>query len=461
MDREVTLLEVLTAREARAARQRELTEEFRLPLISFTMNIAGPIKNSPVIRRAFHEGLHRVTDALAAGRVGTARLEKVEAVTGCEALIAVEGEAGAIKELCLEIEDRDPLGRLFDIDVISPNGEKLDREETGRGPRPCLVCGEPGRGCASRRAHSVPELQAATAAILEGHFGPRDAERMAAQAARALIYEVCATPKPGLVDRANNGSHRDMDVFTFVDSAAALLPYFRRAAELGRETHGAAPDETFALLRREGIAAEREMFRATGGVNTHKGAIFTLGIVCAAAGRLWRPEHPWAGEGAVLRECAAMSKKAVEADFAAMSAAPPSTHGHRLFLTGGQRGIRGELAAGLPSVREVGLPALKEALSAGGTLERAGCAALIRMIASVEDTNLLSRGGIQGQRWAAEEAARVPGPLPDVEALSALDREFIARGLSPGGCADLLAVTYFLHFCGSGDVWDIIEENEN
>ncbi len=106
------------------------------------------------------------------------------------------------------------------------------------------------------------------------------------------MYEVCTTPKPGLVDRHNNGSHRDMDLFTFLDSTTALLPYWHQAVSIGQETAGLLPEETFARLREAGLAAERAMFRATGGVNTHKGAVFSLGCVLGAAGRLWTRRGP-------------------------------------------------------------------------------------------------------------------------------------------------------------------------
>ena len=447
MDREVTLPEMLEAREARVFRQQTLMARYALPVISFSLNIAGPIKNGPVIRRTFQEGLSRLTGALRAARVNIAYLEEVDQVTGCEAILSVQGEARDIKGLCVELEDEDALGRLFDMDVLDPDGRKLDRESFGRPPRPCLVCGKAGKGCASRRLHTVEQLREATEQIMRDFFAQKDEELIAGQAVRALLYEVCTTPKPGLVDRANNGSHKDMNVFTFLDSTAALLPYFRKAVFIGWKTAERSPGETFLRLRRAGLEAERSMFAATKGINTHKGAIFSLGTVCAAAGRLWTPETPWAGTDRILEECAALSREAVEEDLAGLRAQAAQTTGQRLFLEQGVRGIRGELADGLPSVRRVGLPALEKALEAGASLEDAGAAVLIRLIAQVTDTNLIARGGTEGQQWAARAAAELAGAVPDKGAIQALDRDFIRRNLSPGGCADLLAITYFLCFC--------------
>lgn len=448
MEREVTLMEMLEAREARASRQRELLEQYACPVVSFTLNIAGPVKNGPVLRRAFREGLARLEDALAAHGLHPLHQEEVDRPTGCEALWAVSGPGRAIKALCAQIEDRDALGRLFDLDVLEPGTGKWDREALGLPPRPCLVCGKAGKGCASRRLHPVAEIQAKTRAILRDFFARKDREFLAAQGARALMYEVCTTPKPGLVDRHNNGSHRDMDVFTFLDSTAALLPYLNQAAAIGQETAHRPPEETFQRLREAGLEAERAMFQATHGVNTHKGAIFSMGCLLGASGRLWTPEGPCRNPERLLAECARMSAPAAEAFFAALTPENTRTAGERLYVETGARGVRGEAADGFPSVLETGLPALRAALEEGASLEEAGAAALLALMARTGDTNLFARGGAEGQAWAMERAGALleGGPRPAREAVEALDRAMIQKNLSPGGCADLLSITYFLTF---------------
>ncbi len=447
MPREVTLMEMLDAREERVFRQEQLLEQYTLPLVSFSLNIPGPVKNSPVIRRTFREGLSRLEDALREARLPLEHREEKDAVTGCEALLAVRADPLSLKALCIQLEDEDALGRLFDLDVIDPRGLKLDREELGHPPRPCLVCGAPGKGCASRRLHTVEQLQKATWSIMEDHFARRDTRLIAAQAVHALLYEVCVTPKPGLVDRVSNGSHRDMDLFTFLDSTTALLPWFSDAVSLGQRTATQPEEKAFHRLRRAGMEAERSMFAATGGVNTHKGAIFSLGTVCAAAGRLWTPENPWPRTEDILRECSRLCRQAVEEDFTAIRADSGGSTGQKLYRSRGLRGIRGELADGLPAVRHIALPALRAALEAGATLEQAGTAALVRLIACVTDTNLIARGGLEGQKWAAQAASALEGPIPSWDDLDDLDQAFTRRNLSPGGCADLLAIAFFLYFC--------------
>ena len=441
--REISLQEVLDTRERRAWKQRELLGQFHRPVLSFTMNIPGPVKDSPLIRRGFDAGLRRLDKALrGAGFVLLSREELREA-TGCELLCAVEAKAEEIKALCLEIEESSPLGRLFDLDVIGTDGQKLARQEERR----CLVCGRQGRGCASRRLHSLAELDAAVTGLLRNGLLAEDAEALDALASKALLDEVDTTPKPGLVDRNNNGSHRDMTPETFRKSVEALRGYWKNCFLSGAETAKDPPDAAFRQLRQLGLQAEAAMFHATGGVNTHKGAIFTLGTLCGAIGRLWRPDGPCRDVDAIAKAAKELCTAAIEADFAALDqGAAPRSAGERLYLSCGIRGIRGELAAGLPSLLQTALPRLEEGLARGLSWNDAGAAALLHLIALGQDSNMVKRGGTK-QAEAVSQALRetlAKTPFPPLSFADALDRDFIRQDLSPGGCADLLAAAYFL-----------------
>lgn len=446
MEREVTLMEMLEAREARVRRQDGFRERYGAPAVSFSLNIAGPVKDSPLIRRAFRAGQEQLEAGLRAAKLAVLDQAEYLAHTGCEALYAVEGTAREIKAVCVSIEDGSPMGRLFDMDVLDRDGRKLDREETGGEARKCIVCGAPGKGCASRRVHSAQEVRDAARSILEAGFASADRERAAALATKALLDEACTTPKPGLVDRAGSGSHQDMDIFTFTASAAALAPYWGTCFAIGRETAGRSPAESFAALKRAGQRAERAMFAATGGVNTHKGAVFTLGTICGAVGRLWRPEAPCKDAETILAECGAMASAAVEADFAALNVRTARTAGEKLYLEKGASGARGEAARGFPGVSGTALPVLRQAQAAGLSRNDAGVAALLHLIARGTDTNMISRGGPARAARAAAACAQIlkDRPLPGAEDADRLDRDFIRENLSPGGCADLLAAAFFL-----------------
>ena len=433
---EVTLVQMLEARERRAARQTALSREFRKPLVSFSLNIPGPVKDSPLIRRAFYEGCALLNEHLPC----VLHRELTEAVTGCEAIYVADLDPLALKTITTAIEDQNGLGRLFDMDVIGPDLHKLDREAVGGGSRDCIVCGAPGRGCASRRIHSVEQLQNATRCILEDHFRREDAARIGDLAVQSLLDEVHTTPKPGLVDRRNCGSHTDMDLSTFHASARAIAPYFRSCAAIGMETAGLTAAETFRRLRQAGLQAERDMYAATAGVNTHKGAIFTLGILCGAAGRLWKPEGI-CEKALLFSEVAAMAEEAMEADWKRGG----DTAGYRLYAQHGIQGIRGEAARGLPSVADVALPAFREYLEHGMERNEAGVLTLLGLIARVEDTNMIARGGLKLAREAAQKTQLLLNRKPSIAQVEALDDWFIRHNLSPGGCADLLAATYFIH----------------
>ena len=431
---EVCLQDILDAREARVRLQQQFLETYRCPLVCFTMNIAGPVKTSPLIQRGFQYGMDALAEQIPLDSVQKQLVQS--SATGDTAIYAVKMDAKKLKAICTAIEESSPLGRLFDMDVIDVDGAKLERQ-TQRG---CIVCGTPGRGCASKRLHSVDQLQKTTNRILTEHFAKVDAQRIASKAVQCLIDEVNTTPKPGLVDRRNNGSHKDMTIDHFLASAQALKPYFTQCVQIGQENSTIAPSEIFPLLRQAGLQAEKAMYAATGGVNTHKGAIYTLGVLCGSIGRLWTAQVPVADTSDILKESAKVVKAAAEAD---LQSATGSTSGEKIYLQYGIGGIRSEVAKGLPSVANIALPYFTKALQNGLTRNDAGCNALLHLIANVDDTNLYHRGGKDGAVWAATAAKRIL-PKPTVEEIYDLDAAFIRRNLSPGGCADLLAVTIFL-----------------
>ena len=284
-------------------------------------------------------------------------------------------------------------------------------------------------------------------------------EQAASLAVRALLYEVCTTPKPGLVDRNNTGSHRDMDIFTFMRSSASLWPYFARCFSAGAASSGRPAPETFAALRPLGMQAEKEMFRVTGGINTHKGAIFTIGLALAALGRLCglpkqdRDRISGDPAGRILSEISSMTEGTVSKELEGLSEETARTAGQRFYLEYGVTGIRGQAEAGFPTVLKFGLPALEKGLAAGKSPDEAGCAAMLQILARTTDTNMISRGGRETQLKKAAGLLRLleTTPYPDNETLLALDREYIEENLSPGGSADLLALCWLLHFVkGSG-----------
>lgn len=161
---EINLMQMLDCRERRNAVQNELLQKYRRPVISFCMNIPGPVKTNPQIRGAFLAGRRELTSALQKNSFAILQAFDIAEATGDEWIAAVDADAAKIKELTMEIENRHPLGRLFDMDVIDLQGEKLSRPRF----RKCLICGKQAQECARARAHSVKEMQDAVMKMLAG-----------------------------------------------------------------------------------------------------------------------------------------------------------------------------------------------------------------------------------------------------------------------------------------------------
>lgn len=440
---EVTLQQILDAREHRASRQQALLQEYGKPLICFTMNIAGPTKNSALITHGFHLGNRLLHAQLSGSGISLLHKERYEEAAGCEGYYVADADSTELKKLAVQIEDNLPVGRLFDMDVIAPDGSKVSRERLDLPGRKCLLCNNPVYICSRSRAHSVEALQEKTRELLQNALWQQDAQHIGVLAVKSLLYEVCTTPKPGLVDRRNNGSHKDMDIFTFLSSSAALQPYFTGCALTGLQTAQADARETFEKIRFLGKQAEQAMLQATNGVNTHKGAIFTLGLLCAAVGRLDAAQRT---PEAICAQAAAMTAGLTEAD---MKKAVAQTTGEKLYAQYGITGVRGQAEAGFPALLRAGLPTLKEGLRQGLSLEEAGCAALLKLMCAVTDTNLIARSDLVTQQQVCQEVESLlkETPFPGEETLVKLDNAFIEKKLSPGGSADLLAATYFLYSC--------------
>ena len=448
---EVSLDEMLCRRECRVHIQQRLMESHPSALISFTMNIPGPVKDSELIRLGFDLGLHRLRSMFKTQGIELLHEEEQRLSTGPEAFFAVSHDPFSLKELCCLIEDQDELGRLFDIDIIKPDGKKVSREDVGQPSRGCIICGSPGAQCARARKHSLPELRSRVISILYDAVNQHELLFIRQLCSRALLYEVCTAPKPGLVDRCGNGSHRDMDIYTFIDSTLALEDYFGKCFIKGRQGCFDPPQEVFRSIRPLGRLAEQRMYDATGGVNTHKGAIFSLGMVSAALGMT--KSCSWRRPEAVLSLCSDMAKGIVAKELESLNEGSLLTAGQRLYLRYGITGIRGQAEAGFSAVISTGLPVLAEGLKRGYSLERSGCAALLWIMTAAADTNLISRGGMDAYKQLQKKLRSLlkRSAYPSFLQLKALDKYFMERNLSPGGSADLLALTYLFYFLQTED----------
>jgi triphosphoribosyl-dephospho-CoA synthase len=231
-----------------------------------------------------------------------------------------------------------------------------------------------------------------------------------------------------------------MDAATFLRSIASLRGYFVDIADAG--ARGAA----FAELRGLGIVAERRMLAATQGANTHRGAIFTLGLLAAAAGVL-------AARGVGVGDPALRDAVRTWHDdlvVFTVDGAAPASHGRYVAARYGASGARGEALRAFPAVFDIALPALRDALARGAVGSAAQMHAFFALLARVDDTNVLYRSGRGGLAFMQRRARAflAAGSVFDDDwrtRAHSLHREASARGISPGGCADLLAACWFVH----------------
>ncbi|WLG62053.1 triphosphoribosyl-dephospho-CoA synthase [Pseudomonas sp. FP1762] len=259
------------------------------------------------------------------------------------------------------------------------------------------------------------------------------ADRLADLAVDALIDEADLSPKPALVDRRGNGAHTDLHLGLMHASALALWPAFKEMAEAALETGevGVPLREAIGRIGREG---EQAMLVTTNGVNTHRGAIWALGLLVTAAAL--QPKS--------IALCAA--RLALLDD---RYAPTPLSHGAQVAQRYGARGAREEAQLGFPSVLQRGLPQLHKSRANGHGEQNARLDALLAIMTELADTCVLYRAGEPGLHAMQAGAQAVldaggSASLSGRRRLHELDQQLIALNASPGGAADLLAATLLL-----------------
>lgn len=270
----------------------------------------------------------------------------------------------------------------------------------------------------------------------------------------SLLEEVQTTPKPGLVDLWDTGAHLDMDCQTFEKSAKAITPYLTQMFGIGYYGYSNDKKEScerlFLEIRKVGKRAEQAMFQATGGVNTHKGIIFTMGILAAASGLSMKVNGQMDMEKVFLY-VQRMTERILEQEIEDIEKRKPVTHGEILFAASGERGIRGEAQKGFPIITRTAYPVLKALRECGYDENNCNIQMLLEVIGVLNDTNVLSRGGKEQLVWIKQTAQNilqqggafsVTGQLE----LREFNQECIRRNLSPGGAADILAATLYLYY---------------
>ncbi len=444
----VTLQQVLQAKEDRLYKRQAFQAQHPHTTISLSLNIPGAQKDSPAIRLLFGKAVTCLQSSLTILACQTTYCQ-----TGPHGLFAVAEQPVHSKAITCQLEKSSGYARLWDFDVYQPDGQAVADSNRQHG-RPCLLCDQPAIACMRAAQHSQTELQAKVnslfvelAAEQSNAISPL-AQHYGALALEATLYEIACCPSPGLVDPLHNGAHKDMDFFTFQSSSAALAHTFNRCLQAGLQ-HSGSPQELLPVLRQIGQQGEAKMFAATAGINTHKGLLFSLGLTLGATGIALQTQQ------APKAQTISRLLQQITADLIASELATlgdqARTAGEKSYQRFALTGIRGEVAAGLPSVINFALPTLKQSLLQGLDLNKSLLKTLLTLITVVDDTTILNRSPqIETLNWLKTQAydflqTNCLEQTDWQEKLWQLDERFIARNLSPGGSADLLAITWYLY----------------
>lgn len=278
---------------------------------------------------------------------------------------------------------------------------------------------------------------------------------------KAILMEVCAWPKPGLVTPLSQGAHTDMDIWLFITSSSTIAPCFTLCAIAG-ENHIGELTELFPVIRKIGIQYENKLLNATQQINTQRGILFSSALLAAVAGWLSAQNQPLT-YCALSQNISTLCQNLCRNDFAQLNQRAAKTQGEKLYSEFGITGIRGEAEHGFPLVYNIALPALHQALAHQLSWRESLIHTLLALMACCEDTTVLSRGGQKALREMQSRAQRLVdqgGMLqPDIgKKLTDFNQWCVDNWISPGGCADLLALTLAMYFLCQGDK-HLIQEN--
>ena len=437
----------LELREERVELQKNLLNKFNYPLIAVRTNYPGENKLEPLATKIADIAANEIKDYFREKILYEKVLENLE---GKIYLFVIKEKAETIKEITVTFEENHILGRCLDIDVYSTDGTSLSRSMFGYPKRKCMICDNLAFICGRSMKHSHQEIKNV---ILEKYIAYNDyltkkneiVKKIGDLALNSMIYEVATAPSFGLVSPLTQGSHDDMDFFTFLKSSFAIKEGFERMAEIA---YSYLPlEKAFLQSRKIGIEMEINMFNATENVNTHKGMIFLLGIVVVTATRALYENKNFDNIQPLIKDMC----KDILKDFENVKDKKELTHGERLYVNYGFTGVRGEVKAGLDVVFNGSLKILENSLNKSSDFNLAFVQTLIFLMGKVMDSTIVHRHDIHMLHRIKREAEAFfeNGGIYKEDGIKIardMENAYIKEKISPGGSADLLAITIFLYF---------------
>ncbi|PID88178.1 MAG: hypothetical protein CSB06_01690 [Bacteroidia bacterium] len=440
---------VLEAREERASLRKTFAAKKILSL-SLSLNIPGYPKSNPLLQQFFFDVKKELETFLKAHGVlqkeDLSRYRKDAAgdffITGID---TPNLSAQKLKELTEIFETTHPQARLIDVDIFSSEGIPVSSGKA----KLCYFCNEhPAVFCMRKKLHDYKDIRQKikqnVSKYLEEKRTKNIASQLASYALRSLIYEVSLSPKPGLVDFYDSGIHRDMHFFTFIDSSAALSNSFMKFATLGCN-YTKPLSEALPEIRKIGLRAEEIMFQTTGGINTQKGLIFLMGISLFSVAYVLKEQEPFTFSKfrkTVQTICTGLVKKELSANTA-------QTHGEKVFAKYGKRiggGARYEAESGFATIFDFAMPVLEsqtDFLQNPQLLQQTLRKVLLTLMSENNDTNILFRSDLETLKQLKNKSLQA---IDSEEKYQELTEFCKKKKISPGGSADLLAISLFLYF---------------
>ena len=434
----------LQDREDRVFFQQNLISKYNLPLLTVRTNYPGENK-----RELIADNIAQIISSEIEIIFNKKIIHKdiIENLEGKIYLFIIDDNLKNIKLESISLEENHILGRCVDIDVYDIDGNGLSRSLFNLGKRKCMLCNELAFICGRTMKHSHSEIKEfITNQYIKYQEFLKKQEKIASIlsdiALEAMIYEVSSYPSFGLVSPLTQGAHNDMDFFTFLDSSFAIKDGLKSMAKIA---YSSIPlDIAFKHLREIGKKTEKNMFVATNNINTHKGMIFLLGVVVSATARALYEQKEFCDIQDIIKN---MTKDILK-DFENIDINKALTHGEKLFLKYGFTGIRGEIKNGLEVVFNGSIKVFKETLEKTNSTNLASVQTLIFLMGKVMDSTIVYRHDFETLESVKQEMQNLYNNggifIQNRDfILSEIEKRYIANRISPGGCADLLAITIF------------------
>lgn len=442
---------ILNAKEKRSALKIAFADK-GLNSLTVSLNIPGLTKSNSIINLFFNKVIDELKNHLEANRIILAYDQESSFVDNAGDFYIVpfnddkNYKPELLKNITEKFEESHSLGRLVDVDIFSSRESHISSGKN----KLCYYCkNHPAIYCMRNKTHSYSEMSQKIITDIETYFKNENEEKfiktISSLASKAILYEVSLSPKPGLVDYYSSGTHKDMNYYSFLNSSSVLSTYFRDFCTAGYH-FSSDWKNALPLIRKIGLNAEKSMYEATDKTNTQKGIIFIFGISLFAYSYLYANKKELSVNN--FRETVKKISENIVHNELKVVSQKNKTHGEKVFMTFGEAGIRHETEKGFPTIFKTALPFLDKNFDdlfcknqeLTNKILQIG---LLKIMSENNDTNILYRSNSKMLIKLKEHSKKAINNDAEYKRLCHF---CLKHNLSPGGSADLLALSIFIHF---------------